>query len=211
MVVGGTGLYIRSLIAGLIQGPPTDSGIRDRVRTEAEHFGNEHMYQQLQKIDPASAQRLHRNDTYRILRALEWFAQTALPISDRRLDHGFRERPYEVLTFALKVERDELYRRIDRRVDMMMAQGLKEEVEMLLNMGYASTLKPMQAIGYRQLVSCLQGRCDVTQAVREIKRDTRRYAKRQMTWFRADHDINWIEYPEERDLVLGKVKQFWGN
>jgi tRNA dimethylallyltransferase len=211
MVVGGTGLYIKALTSGLIRGGEVDPTIRKRLQAEAQSEGRERLYGRLQEVDPATAEQLHPHDTYRIIRALEVYERTGRPISALRKRHLFKEGPYQTLKIGLQMEREELYGRIDKRVDEMIGQGLKEEVERILEMGYAPSLKATQSLGYKQMVAHLQGEYDLPEAVRLIKRDTRRYARRQVTWFKADPEIRWTELPRDRALVRRMVEGFWQN
>jgi tRNA dimethylallyltransferase len=211
MVVGGTGLYIKALTSGLIRGGEVDPDIRARLQSEAESGGRERIYRRLQEADPVAAARLHPHDTYRIIRALEVYERTGRPISTLRQRHLFQEEPYRVLSLGLSPEREELYRRIDERVDEMIKRGLQEEVQHLLEMGYSPVLKAMQSLGYKQMVAYLQREYDLAEAVRRIKRDTRRYARRQITWFKADARIQWVAYPQDRDVIGGMVEGFWRN
>jgi tRNA dimethylallyltransferase len=211
MVVGGTGLYIKALTSGLIRGGEVDPAIRSRLHAEAQARGRERLHMRLQEVDPVTAARLHPHDTYRIIRALEVYERTGRPISALRQGHLFQEVPYRVLSIGLMLEREELYRRIDGRVDEMMCRGLKEEVQRILERGYSPTLKALQSLGYKQMVAHLQGEYDLAEAVRRIKRDTRRYARRQITWFKADAQIHWVEYPRERDAVWRRIDGFWRN
>jgi tRNA dimethylallyltransferase len=211
IVVGGTGLYIKALFSGLIRGGEVDPVIRERLQSEAQAGGREQLYGRLKEVDPATAEQLHPHDTYRIIRALEVYERTGRPISALRKKHLFQEGPYQTLKIGLQMGREELYQRIDRRVDEMMDQGLKEEVAHLLHLGYSPFLKPMQSLGYKQIINHLQGEYDLAEAVRLIKRDTRRYARRQMTWFKGDPQIQWIAFPQERALALQMVEGFWQN
>jgi tRNA dimethylallyltransferase len=211
MVVGGTGLYIKALTSGLIKGGEVDPAIRKRLQAEARAGGRERLYGRLKEADPATAERLHPHDTYRIIRALEVYERTGQPISILRKSHLFKEGPYQTLKIGLQRERGELYDRIDTRVDAMMEQGLKEEVERIFKMGYAPSLKALQSLGYKQIINHLQGEYDLAEAVRLIKRDTRRYARRQLTWFKADPEIRWSEYPRDRDVVKHMIEGFWRN
>jgi tRNA dimethylallyltransferase len=211
MVVGGTGLYIKALTSGLIRGGEVDPAIREQLHAEAQGSGRERLYMRLREVDPVTAARLHPHDTYRIIRALEVYERTGQPISALRQRHHFQEVPYRVLSIGLMLEREELYQRIDGRVDEMMCKGLKEEVQRILERGYSPTLKALQSLGYKQMVAHLQGAYDLTEAVRRIKRDTRRYARRQITWFKADAQIHWVEYPRERDAVWRRIEGFWRN
>ena len=211
MVVGGTGLYIKALTSGLIRGGEVDPAIRKRLQAEAQAGGRERLYQRLQEADPATAAQLHPHDTYRIIRALEVYERTGQPISTLRKMHLFKEGPYQCLKIGLQRERGELYDRIDQRVDGMIRQGLKEEVERILKMGYAPSLKALQSLGYKQIIAYLQGEYDLAEAIRLIKRDTRRYARRQLTWFKADPEIRWVEYPRDRAVVKRMIEGFWRN
>lgn len=211
MVVGGTGLYIKALTSGLIRGGEADPVIQKRLQDEAQAGGRERLYQRLVEVDPSTAARLHPHDTYRVIRALEAYERTGQPISALRGRHRFKEGPYETLKIGLGMEREELYRRIDERVDEMIQQGLKEEVGRLLEMGYAPSLKAMQSLGYKQMAAHLNGEYDLPEAIRLIKRDTRRYARRQITWFKADPEIHWIEYPRDRSVVKEMIEGFWRN
>ena len=211
MVVGGTGLYIKALTAGLIRGGEVDPAIRSRLQAEAQAGGREQLYGRLKEADPATAAQLHPHDTYRVVRALEVYERTGQPISTLRKSHLFKEGPYQTLKIGLQKERGELYDRIDQRVDAMMEQGLTEEVARILEMGYAPSLKALQSLGYKQIIHHLQGEYDLAEAVRLIKRDTRRYARRQLTWFKGDSEIRWIEYPRDRNVVKDMIEGFWRN
>ena len=211
MVVGGTGLYIKALTSGLIRGGEADPVIRKRLQDQAQAGGRELLYERLKEVDPTTAARLHPHDTYRVIRALEAYERTGRPISAIRGGHRFQEESYQTLKIGLMVEREELYRRIDERVDAMVQQGLQEEVERLLEMGYAPSLKAMQSLGYKQIIAYLEGEYDLTEAIRLMKRDTRRYARRQITWFKADSEIHWIEYPRDRAVARRMIEGFWRN
>jgi len=211
MVVGGTGLYIKALTSGLIRGGEVDPAIRSRLQAEAQAKGRENLYRRLEEVDPAAASRLHPHDTYRIIRALEVYERTGRPISALRQTHLFQEEPYHVLKIGLMTERGNLYQRIDVRVDAMIRKGLREEVRHLLEMGYTSTIKAMQSLGYKQMVAHLQGEYDLAEATRRIKRDTKRYAKRQITWFKADTKIHWAAYPKNREAVFRMIEGFLRN
>jgi tRNA dimethylallyltransferase len=209
-VVGGTGLYLKVLSRGLFRGPSGDSQLRALLRHRAEPLGEDSLHQELQRFDPDSASRIHPQDTLRIIRALEVYFLSQRPISQFQREHGFRESHYEVLKIGLLCERDILYRRIESRVDAMIEMGWVEEVESLLVRGYSPRLKSMQSLGYRSLVSYLEGEMDLAQAIYEIKRDTRRYAKRQLTWFKADREIHWFTpIQESSPAIEGMVSGFF--
>lgn len=207
LVVGGTGLYIKSLIHGLFDSRPPDPDLRRRLRNTAREEGPGRLYERLRRCDPETARRLHPNDTYRVLRALEVYHSTGSPLSQYQQRHRFAARRIRVLKIGLRLERQALYDRIDRRVDAMMEQGLKAEVTSLLSAGYSADLKPMQAIGYRHMAAVIQGRLDAAEALRTFKRDTRRYAKRQLTWFGADDDIFW-HAPDDLATIEGRIAAF---
>jgi tRNA dimethylallyltransferase len=211
LVVGGTGLYIKALTAGLITGGEIDPAIRARLRAEVEQGGREGLYHRLRKVDPKTSARLHPHDTYRVIRALEVYERTGRPISLMREQHRFQEGPYQVLKIGLLIERGELYRRIDARVEEMLEKGLQAEIQGLLDQGYSPELKTMQSLGYKQIVAFLKGDFDLIEAVRRIKRDTRRYAKRQLTWFKADPEVRWVQYERERAAVRDMIEGFWRN
>lgn len=208
-VVGGTGLYIRALLQGLFQSNPVDPKIRERLMKEAAENGSSALYHRLQQVDPDAADRLHPNDTYRIVRALETIESTGRSISAHQQDHGFADEPFHALKICLQLGRQKLYDRIDRRVDLMIEAGFVDEVQKLLGMGYSADLKSMQSIGYRHTIDFLEGRGSWDEGVRILKRDTRRYAKRQLTWFGADKDIIWHrsdEFNQIGDLVAAFLK-----
>ena len=206
-VVGGTGLYIKSLLYGIYQSELVDPQVRSRLIKEAAEHGIQRLFQRLKQCDPLTAQRLHPNDTYRIMRALETYEATGKPISEYQKTHGFSEQPYDVLKIGLKMNRAILYERINKRVDMMIAAGFVDEVRRLLDLGYTAALKSMQAIGYRHLVDYIEGRLDWRECLRTLKRDHRRYAKRQLTWFGADSEIIWKE-PKQMNEIMQIVRKF---
>lgn len=207
IVVGGTGLYLKAIFHGLFPGAPRNQVVRQRLRAEAEKDGGVGLYRRLAQVDPVTAKRLHPHDRFRIVRALEVWESTGKPMSDLHREHGFRERPFLTLKIGLQRPRSELYERIDSRVEAMMAAGFLEEVKGLLRRGYGSDLKSMQALGYRHMVQYLINGVELTEALRTMKRDTRRYAKRQMTWFRGDEEISWF-HPDEVHSIVQLVEQF---
>ncbi|MBW1865696.1 MAG: tRNA (adenosine(37)-N6)-dimethylallyltransferase MiaA [Deltaproteobacteria bacterium] len=206
-VVGGTGLYIKSLIYGLFDAQPTDKEIRIRLKQEAEKEGPAVLFERLKQVDPVTARKVHVNDIYRIVRALEVYETSGTPISDYQQQHRFQESSVTTLKFGLHMELDHLYDRIDRRVDMMIRAGLLEEVRRLRESGYSRELKPMQSIGYRHMLDFLDGCLDWPETIRTLKRDTRRYAKRQMTWFKADREVVWVDPVVSKD-VENRVRNF---
>jgi len=214
IVAGGTGFYIKSLVHGLFQGVTADSEIRTRLKQEAEVNGGECLHERLRWYDPDTAAKIHPHDIFRIVRAIEVYELTGKPLSEYHETHQFAEEPFHVLKIGLDMEREMLYERINRRVDAMIAAGFENEVRKLLDMGYSPELKSMQSIGYRHLAEFIQGKMSYEEAVRTLRRDTRRYAKRQMTWFKADPQIIWIP-PENsyeiRTLVKKKFSHLINN
>jgi tRNA dimethylallyltransferase len=200
-VVGGTGLYIKALLHGLFQAEPVDSQIRNHLKQEAENYGIGFLFERLKKADPASAGRIHPNDSYRILRALEIIESSGKTISEYHRNHGFKDDPFTALKIGLQMDRQDLYPRIDKRVDLMLETGFVAEVTKLLEMGYSAELKSMQAIGYRHVVEFLKKKLPWDECVRTFKRDTRRFAKRQFTWFGADQQIYWYQPDRLNEIV----------
>lgn len=206
-VVGGTGLYIKALLHGLFKSEASDFDVRARLKNEVQVYGTDFLYKQLCRQDPETAKKIHPNDTYRIIRALEVHELTGKTLAEFHQAHGFREKPFVVLKIGLHMDRDILYDRINRRVDVMINSGLVIEVKALLEMGYSPNLKSMQSIGYRHIVNFIKGNCPWDEAVRTLKRDTRRYAKRQLTWFKADPEVIWKE-PEALEDIKRQIKKF---
>lgn len=201
VVVGGTGLYIKALLSGLFRTDARDPAVRSRLRAEAESIGPAALHARLAQCDPQTAARLHPNDTVRILRALEVFEVTGRPISELQREHRFADTPFRALTIGLSMERAALYRRIDRRVEAMVAAGLEEEVRRLLAKGYGPGLRPMQSIGYSHMAAFIAGSLSREECLRTLQRDTRRFAKRQWTWFRAYPDIAWLSPEQPREII----------
>jgi tRNA dimethylallyltransferase len=201
IVVGGTGLYIKALLSGLFRSDARDPRVRNRLRAEAQALGPEAFHARLKQCDPQTAARLHPNDAIRILRALEVFEVTGRPISELQREHRFRDTPFRTLKLGLSIEREALYRRIDQRVQAMVDTGLQAEVRSLLEKGYGPELKPMQSIGYSHMIAFISGALSWEECIRTLKRDTRRFAKRQLTWFRADPEIVWPAADRSEELV----------
>jgi len=207
VVAGGTGLYIKALIYGLFDSRPPDPEYRRQLEQAADVHGTAYLHARLTDCDPAAAAGIHKNDRFRIIRALETFRATGRPISALQQEHRFTRPRFAAFKIGLTMPRQALYERIDRRVDQMVAEGLLEEVRSLLDRGYPAGLKSMQSIGYRHMADYLQGSVPWKETLRLLKRDTRRYAKRQFTWFRADPDIVWTA-PEDVDSLAPAVETF---
>ncbi|MFO7839868.1 MAG: tRNA (adenosine(37)-N6)-dimethylallyltransferase MiaA [Desulfosalsimonadaceae bacterium] len=206
-VTGGTGFYIKALLKGLFAARPSSPEIREELRRQADAEGSRALYDRLRACDPEAARRIHPNDAYRLIRALEVYQLTGRPISACQQAHGFDDTPFDAFKIGLHMEREALYARIDRRVEKMIGQGLLEEVRNLLKMGYTEDLKPMQAIGYRHMVDYIKARMSWEEAVELMKRDTRRYAKRQLVWFRRDRELVWAA-PDARNELRTRIADF---
>ncbi len=209
VVVGGTGLYIRALVNGLVDSPSGAGELRRALQDEACRVGNESMLERLRQVDPELAAGLHPNNLVRIIRALEVHHLTGIPLSRYQKEHAFATRRYETLQIGISVDRAELYQRIDARVEQMLAAGLLKEVSGLLAAGFGRELKSLRSIGYKEAAAHLCGELSAEEAARLIKRDTRHYAKRQLTWFKADPDILWFEYPEKFGTILTHAIEFY--
>ena len=198
ILAGGTGLYLKALSLPMQLGETVgNEAVRRRYEAIAAREGNEALHRLLLERDPASAARLHPNDVRRVVRALEVLELTGKPISAQVLP-AYEDSPCAFTLFALDWPRDVLYRRINRRVDQMMADGLAGEVETLRDAGVPEDAQAMQGLGYKELLSCFRGEMSMEDAVELIKRRTRNYAKRQLTWFRADRRIRWLPADEGR-------------
>ncbi len=192
LVVGGTGLYMKVLTRGICQVPPSDPGIKDELFLDEQKRGLAQLFSELSLADPEAASRIHPHDRQRILRALEVYRITGIPLTTYQQKHGFADAGLSAIKIFIHRERQELYERINRRVDEMFSEGLEEEVRGLISMGYGPELKSMQSLGYKQMAQYVAGELSLEDAVYLIKRDTRRYAKRQMTWFRSDPEFGWF-------------------
>jgi tRNA dimethylallyltransferase len=206
-IVGGTGFYIRALLHGLFDVQPVDPAVTRQLEETVETEGIKSLYDRLAVCDPEAAGRIHPNDAYRIIRALAVFETSGSPASLIQQAHGFRDSPFDTLRICLYMDRAALYERINQRVDAMVAGGLLEEVKHLLEMGYAGTLRPMQAIGYRHMTDFIEGRAGWDDTVSLLKRDTRRFAKRQLTWFRKEPDMVWVG-SEEKEAISERIRGF---
>ncbi len=205
LVVGGTGLYMKVLTRGLCPGPSSDGELKKKLVADEKARGLREIYGDLLRIDPESAARIHPNDRQRILRALEVFALTGVPLSVSQKAHCFKEELFASVKIFVNREREALYERIDRRVDLMIESGLKDEVEKLLGMGYGAELKAMQSLGYKQMSAHIFGAMTLGEAALAIKRQTRHYAKRQITWFRGDREFRSFD-ADDFEGILSYVK-----
>ena len=195
ILAGGAGLYLRALLRGLFQ-IPSDPIVREQLKQESEDLGLEILYKRLQKIDEESTQKISQNDAIRIIRALEVYQITGETFSALSKRHQKQDKRYEAMILGLSPPRPILFERINQRVESMLAEGWAQEVEMLRFMGYSPELKAMQAIGYREINMVLNGTLESAELLQRIQRQTRLYAKRQMTWFRKEN-VTWYESGEE--------------
>ena len=218
IVVGGSGLYVNALTYPLGFAIPRNDEIRARLSTEYDQ-NPQAAFARLEQVDPETAKRLHPNDKKRVLRALEVFDCSGKPLSaygDDFQNEAGQQAPFEPLLFGLNMDRARLYERINLRVDLMMEQGLLAEARRIYDAKYNPELPALRSIGYQQLFSFFDGECSLEQAVEQIKQDTRRFAKRQLTWFRRDLRIRWFDVTEFdlcKDIMLNEMEQafqeFW--
>ncbi|MFK7691917.1 tRNA (adenosine(37)-N6)-dimethylallyltransferase MiaA [Paenibacillus sp. HJGM_3] len=215
-IVGGTGLYIESVCYDFqFSEGGSDEAFRERMNAFADAHGEEALHDLLKETDPASAARIHSNDRRRTIRALEIRHITGIPMSEH-LARQTKVSPYETCLIGLTMDRDLLYNRIERRIDAMMDAGLVAEVRGLLADGYGRGLISMQGLGYKEIAAYLEGECSLEEAVALLKRDTRRFAKRQLSWFRRMKEIHWVELEEGsnfseqlhgiNDIITGKFR-----
>ena len=208
VVVGGTFLYVKALLYGLLEGVEVDREFRDSLARERDAKGAASLHKRLEAVDPVSAGRINPNDYVRIERALEVHHTTGERMSDHHRRHGFAEQRFNALKIGLHGERERLRHAIDERVDAMIDRGWVEEVKAIRARGYGPDLKPMKSIGYRRINEFLDGRLDFETAVEKIKTDTKRFSKRQSTWLRADDGIKWFDPAEGKDIVLDACSEF---
>ncbi len=210
VIVGGTGLYIKALLHGLSPSAVADPAVTNRLKREAITDGSRRLHQRLTDCDPAAARRIHPNDTFRTVRALAVYESTGRLMSEIQQTHRFADHVFDALKIGLDMERLALYARIDRRVDKMLAAGFIDEVRGLLARGIDPRCKAMQAIGYREGVDWLAGRTSEAEMIRLMKRNSRRYAKRQLTWFKADGEITWTA-PDQWEGIRKQAAAFLGR
>ena len=206
ILVGGTGFYIQAVLNDIaFTKEKQGDEIRADLQNLAKEKGAEYLHNMLREIDPKSAEDIHANNIKRVIRALEYYHQTGQKMSRHNEEERQKESPYEFVYFVLNAPREQLYQRIDRRVDQMMSEGLVEEVKRLKEMGCTKEMVSMQGLGYKEILAYLDGEYALDEAVYTIKRDTRHFAKRQLTWFRRERQVTWIQkekydYDEEKIL-----------
>ena len=206
IVVGGTGFYIQALLYDIdFTDNDNDTSLRAELETFAEEHGAEALHEKLREVDPKSADTIHANNIKRVIRALEFYQKTGMKISEHNETERQKESPYQFVYFILNDDRKDLYRRIDLRVDQMIEEGLVAEVKGLKARGYDRSMVSMQGLGYKEILDYLDGACTLEDAIYKIKRDTRHFAKRQITWFKREKHVTWInkkDYNYDEDKIL---------
>ncbi len=201
ILVGGTGMYLQALSLPMDYGAVGgDEAIRQKYHALAEAQGSQAVHDRLRLVDPASADRLHPNDLRRVIRALEVYELTGVPLS-RQTMPGPEDAPYDFLLYAIDMPRDMLYQRVDARVDQMIRDGLLDEVRTLTEAGLSPEAQSMQGLGYKEMLPVLRGDMALNDAVTLLKTRTRHYAKRQLTWFRRDERIRWLPWPADGNMT----------
>ena len=215
IIVGGTGFYIQALLYDIsFDDQMADSSFREELEQYAKEYGAHALHERLKDIDPVSYETIHENNVKRVIRALEYYKQSKRPISEHNEEEQQKESPYNFAYFVLTDDRQHLYDRIEKRVDLMMENGLVNEVTRLKKMGYHRDMVSMQGLGYKEILDYLDGKCTLEEAVYILKRETRHFAKRQLTWFRREREVIWINkgdfsYNEESILkeIIDKLKE----
>lgn len=197
ILTGGTGFYIQSVLYDIdFTSQDEDTVFRNRLEDLANQQGNEVLHDMLRAVDPVSAEKIHANNRKRVIRALEFYEKTKTPISEHNEAEAAKESPYAFCYFVLNDDREKVYERIERRIDLMLEAGLIEEVKCLQEKGYHKSMVSMQGLGYKEILAYLEGEITLEEAIYILKRDTRHFAKRQLTWFRREKDVTWIDKPD---------------
>jgi len=201
IVVGGSGLYVKGLIDGIAESADTNPEIRMQLLDLRKKYGNEHLYNELRKVDEISADKMLPQNWKRVIRALEVYKLTGKPIWQHHAEKG-RQSNFKFIQIGLRWDRDLYYKNIEKRVDEMFETGLIDEVKNILNLGYPKTINALNTVGYKEIIEYLDDQISLDRAIELIKRNSRRYAKRQMTWFNADKRIEWFDISSIKDLDL---------
>ena len=218
ILTGGTGFYIQAVLYDIdFTENESDPSYREKLEKIAREEGADVLHRQLREVDPVSADEIHENNIKRVIRALEFYKETGMPISKHNEMERKKESPYQFAYFVLNDKRVHLYEKIDKRVDQMMDEGLLEEVKKLKERGFSRDMVSMQGLGYKEMMDYLDGKCSLEEAIYILKRDTRHFAKRQITWFKRERDVIWIEkeayqYQEEeilKAMLLELEKRGW--
>ncbi len=209
VVVGGTGFYIQALLYQIdFTEEETDTAYRDKLWQLGEEKGNHYLHELLRKVDPKSAEEIHENNRKRVIRALEFYENCGKPISTHNKEQRQKTSAYNSCYFVLTDDRKKLYERIESRVDQMLSKGLVDEVRTLKKRGCNASMVSMQGLGYKEILEYLDGRCSLLEAVEKIKKETRHFAKRQLTWFRREKDVIWLDkqaFAYDEDAVLSCI------
>ncbi len=212
IIVGGTGFYIQSVLYGIhFSENDEDNTYRKELEELAITKGQTYLHEELRKVDESSANNIHPNNVKRVIRALEYYKQTGLKISEHNEEQRQKESPYNFAYFVLTNHREVLYDRINLRIDRMLEAGLVEEVQSLLLAGCTKEMVSMQGLGYKEIISYLNGECSLEEAVYLLKRDTRHFAKRQLTWFKREKEVTWIEknrYEDKEEIILDVLTNY---
>ena len=211
VVVGGTGFYIQALLYDInFEDNDNDMSYREELQPLAAEHGNSYIHDMLAGVDPESAEKIHENNVKRVIRALEFYKKTGMKISKHNEAESQKESPYNFEYFVLNDDRQKLYDRIDRRIDIMLADGLLDEVRSLVDEGYSRDLVSMQGLGYKEMIDYIQERYTLDEAVYTLKRDTRHFAKRQVTWFKREKQVTWVnknEFDSEADILSFMIER----
>lgn len=211
VVVGGTGFYIQALLYDInFEDNDNDMSYREELQTLAAEHGNSYIHDMLVGVDPESAEKIHENNVKRVIRALEFYKKTGTKISEHNEAESQKESPYNFEYFVLNDDRQKLYDRIDRRIDIMLEDGLLDEVRSLVDEGYSRDLVSMQGLGYKEMIDYIQERYTLDEAVYTLKRDTRHFAKRQVTWFKREKQVTWVnknEFDSEADILSFMIER----
>ena len=211
VVVGGTGFYIQALLYDInFEDNDNDMSYREELQTLAAEHGNSYIHDMLAGVDPESAEKIHENNVKRVIRAPEFYKKTGMKISKHNEAESQKESPYNFEYFVLNDDRQKLYDRIDRRIDIMLADGLLDEVRSLVDEGYSRDLVSMQGLGYKEMIDYIQERYTLDEAVYTLKRDTRHFAKRQVTWFKREKQVTWVnknEFDSEADILSFMIER----
>lgn len=202
IVVGGTGFYIQALLYDISFEEIEVSEYRQQLTDYCKEYGAHALHEKLRDIDPISYEEIHENNVKRVIRALEFYHDTGYPISKHNMEQRERTSPYNFVYFVLNDDRALLYERIEKRIDQMLDEGLVEEVQRLLDYGCKPDMVSMQGLGYKEIIPYLNGECSLDEAIYILKRDTRHFAKRQLTWFRRERDVTWVD----RDAIISDDK-----
>lgn len=212
IIVGGTGFYIQALLYDIdFTKNDGDITFREEMEHFAKEYGQEALHTKLREIDPVSADTIHANNVKRVIRALEFYHQTGKKISEHNEEERQKESPYNFVYFVLNDEREHLYERINLRVDLMVKEGLLDEVTALKNKGYRKDMVSMQGLGYKEILDYLEGEISLEEAIYRIKRDTRHFAKRQITWFKRERDVTWInkqDFHYDENKILEEMLKY---